>query len=65
MTIRNEVLSQMAEITGSLDAAQCSEALRAYYDLRLRHLKADPIAVAEFDADELARAEERAQDAGS
>ena len=55
----------MAEITGNLDAAQCSEALRAYYDLRLRHIKQDPVSVAEFDAEELARAEERAQDLGS
>ena len=53
------MVSEMSDLTNE-NAAKCSEAIRAYYDLRLRYLREDPASVAEFDAEELARAHERA-----
>lgn len=59
--IRNRMVSEMSAETGE-NAAKCSEAIRAYYDLRLRYLRENPAAVAAFDAEELARAADREQE---
>lgn len=61
---RNQVVSEICTATNE-NAADVSEMLRAYYDVRLKYLKTNPGAVAQFDAEELQRAEGRAQVAGS
>lgn len=62
-TIRNRMIGELSEATGE-NAAKCSEALRGYYDLRLKYLKESPSLVAEFDAEELERAAVRAEEQG-
>lgn len=62
--LRNRMISELSDATGE-NAAKCSEAIRGYYDLRLRYLKEAPEAVAAFDAEELERAAQRAAEQGS
>lgn len=62
--IRNRLISDLSEATGE-SAAKCSEAIRGYYDLRLKYLKESPSLVAAFDAEELERAAQRAEEQGS
>ena len=57
---RNQVVSEICALTKE-NAADVSEILRAYYDLRLKYLKTNPGAVAQFDAEELQRAEGQAE----
>ena len=62
--IRNRLVGELSEATGE-NAAKCSEAIRGYYDLRLKYLKESPSLVAAYDAEELERAVQRAEEAGS
>ncbi len=62
--LRNRLISDLSEATGE-NAAKCSEAIRGYYDLRLKYLKESPSLVAAFDAEELERAAQRSDEQGS
>lgn len=62
--LRNRLVSELSEATGE-NAAKCSEAIRGYYDLRLKYLKESPSLVAAYDAEELERAAQRAEEQGS
>lgn len=61
--IRNRLISELSAATGE-NAAKCSEAVRGYYDLRLKYLKESPSLVAAYDAEELERAAQRAEEQG-
>lgn len=62
--LRNRLVSELSYATGE-NAAKCSEAIRGFYDLRLKYLKESPSLVAAYDAEELERAAQRAAEQGS